>query len=93
MEILSDKNIVLRGGGYTLEIFLFTILRFLHRSIDLRLKSVCTKFQVDLSKIDGDMAIFAKESVIRIGISRTDKKAKKETKGGQISGGSDKNML
>ena len=65
----------------------------MHRLIDLRLKSVCTKFQVDLSEIDGDMAIFAKVSVIRIGIRRTDKKAKKDTKGGQISGGSDEKML
>ena len=81
------------GGGYTIKNFFFSILSFFHRSIDLRLKNVCTKFQVDLSKIGGDMTIFAKVSVIRIGISRTDKKAKKETKGGQIFGGSDKKML
>ena len=66
-------------GVDTIKIF-FSNLSILHRSIDLRLKNVCTKFQVDLSKIDGDTAIFAKGSVIRIGISRTDEKLKKRLK-------------
>ena len=81
-----DLGYVLRGGRGGTHLKFFFYFEFSHRSIDSRLKSVCTKFQVDPSKIDGDMAIFAKVNVIRIGICRTDKKAKKETKEGQIFG-------
>ena len=60
-----------------MKFFVVAIFGFLHRLIDICLKSVCTKFQVNPSKIDEDMAILAKVPVIRIELTEQRKKLKK----------------
>ena len=81
------------GGGYALENFVFSNFGFLHIPIDICLKSICTKFQVDLSKIGGEMAIFTKVSMIRKEFAERTTKIKKRLKEVRFSEGSDKKML
>ena len=63
--------------------FFFSIFGFLHRLVDICLKSVCTKFQVNPSKIDEDMAILAKVPVIRIKLAEPRKKLEKVSEEGR----------